>query len=68
MFGGMCEQGKAKVLSIYVGGMGMGADGYFGDFHKTLWSFLSPVGRTISFSPSIPFVHFKITLRPPGGT
>lgn len=42
--GGMCVQGKAKILSIYVGGMGMGADGYFGDLHKILWSFLCPVG------------------------
>lgn len=48
---------------IGVDGMGIGADGYCGDLQKSLWSFLSPAGGAISFSPSLPFVYCKIICR-----
>lgn len=36
-FGAMHMRGKGKILSLVL--MGMGADGYFGDLQKSLWSF-----------------------------
>lgn len=63
----MYAKGKPRSFHLYfIYGMGMGADGYLDDLHKVSLSFLSPFGGTISFSPSIPFVHYEIILRPPG--